>query len=308
MPPSLPTFSIITPSFNHVHFIEAAIDSVLSQNYPALEYLVMDAASTDGTVDLLRKYDSRLQWISQPDRGQTDAINRGFAQTSGEILGWLNSDDQYAPGALAAVGEFFSAHPNIGVVYGNADFIDARGNRIGRCAHIEPFNPHRLLHYSDYIVQPAAFFRRSVFDAAGGLDPSLHWAMDYDFWLKASRLTQFAFLPRVLAHYRWLDSSKTSVGGDDRLTEVERVARRHGASGLPAYFRLEAVRMHVKQAASHLRRREFSAAFRCSFAAAGSLVSSPRAVRSLFSIRTWRIIWMGQVIRRAAKSHPTKSE
>jgi len=298
--PHPPSISLITPSFNHAPFIESAIRSVLDQNYPALEYLVMDAASTDGTVEILRKYGAQLQWISQPDNGQTDAINRGIAQTTGEILGWLNSDDALAPGSLAALGEFFAANPNIGLVYGNADFIDAAGNRIGSCAHIEKFNPRRLLHYSDFIVQPAAFFRRGVFEAAGGLDSSLHWAMDYDFWLKAAKCTQIVHMPRVLAHYRWLPSSKTSVGGDQRLAEVERVARRHGAAGLPAFFRLEAVRMHLAEAAAHVRQRQLTSACRSAAAATWAVAASPRALRSLLSLRTWKIIWMGQILRRRA--------
>src|SRR4051794_30278791 len=120
-----PTVSIVTPSFNQAEYIEATIQSVLSQNYPAIEYQVMDGGSTDGTVDVLRRHEKRLRWVSQRDEGQTDAINKGFAQTSGEILGWLNSDDTYAPGSIAAAVKFLLDNPSVALVYGDADFIDA---------------------------------------------------------------------------------------------------------------------------------------------------------------------------------------
>src|SRR5437762_13389355 len=163
MPNALPTVSIVTPSFNQAQYIEATIRSVLEQDYPAIEYSVMDGASTDGTLNVLRRYEGRLRWVSQRDAGQADAINKGFAQTSGEILGWLNSDDTFARGAVAAAVKFLLDHPNIAMVYGDADFIDRSGRYIGKCAHVEPYDRHRLVHYSDFIVQPAVFFRRSAF-------------------------------------------------------------------------------------------------------------------------------------------------
>ncbi len=299
----LPTISIVTPSFNHAPHIQATISSVLRQDYPNLQYLVMDGGSTDGTVDILKKYDSRLRWISRPDRGQADAINQGFAQTTGEILGWLNSDDLYAPGALAAVGDFFAAHPEAIVVYGNADFVDVRGDLIRRCAFVEPFNRHRLLHYSDFLVQPATFFRRGAFEKVGGLDASLNWAMDYDLWLKLAALGSFHRLPNVLAHYRWLNTSKTGAGGWERLREVGRVASKHGKNGLPAYFRLEAVRLHLKEASESARGGRVGRAAVSTASAIGQILLSPRAMRSLISFRIWKIIWAGQVLR----SHDRKT-
>ena len=183
---SPPTISIVTPSFNHGRYIEATIQSVLNQDYPGLEYLVVDGGSKDSTIETLRHFEHRLKWISEKDGGQADAINKGFGRTSGQVLGWVNSDDTLAPHALQTVGDFFAKNPDIGIMYGDADFIDGEGEFIGHCQHIEPFDRRRLLHYSDFIVQPAAFFRREVFEAVGGLDASLNWAMDYDFWLKAS--------------------------------------------------------------------------------------------------------------------------
>src|SRR5579884_2697365 len=215
----LPRIAIVTPSFNSARYLGAAIRSVIEQDYPNVEYLVMDGHSTDETVDVLRSFGNRIRWVSQRDEGQSDAIRRGFSQISGDVLGWLNADDTYEPGALGAVAAFFAAHPDVALVYGNANFIDSNGNLIAPCAHVEPYRFNRLLHYSDFIVQPAAFFRRSAYDAVGGLDPSLHWAMDYDLWLKIAKKFPVVYLPKVLANYRWLSGTKTATGGFSRLDE-----------------------------------------------------------------------------------------
>jgi glycosyltransferase involved in cell wall biosynthesis len=299
---SIPTFAVVSPSYNTGAHVGAAVRSVLDQDWPHVDYLVMDGGSTDNTVEVLKSFGPRLKWVSQRDRGQADAINRGFAQTSGDVLGWVNSDDAYAPGALRAAAELLAANPDVAMVYGDADFIDAAGNRIGRCAHVEPvFSRRRLLHYSDFVVQPAAFFRRGAFDAVGGLDPSLNWAMDYDLWLKfAAANYKVAYLPRVLAHYRWLGDSKSAAGGWARLKEVEVVAKRHGARRTPAYFRLERVNLHLTEGRQALRHRDLGSTVRSFSRATGNLISSPRAMWSLLSPKTWRVIYTGQVLRRRA--------
>jgi glycosyltransferase involved in cell wall biosynthesis len=280
--------------------LAATIQSVLLQDYPAVEYLVMDAGSTDGAVDLLRSFGDRLKWVSEPDRGQADAINQGFARTTGEILAWLNADDTYTPGAIRTAAEYLAAHPDVAVVYGNADFIDAAGHRIGPCAHVEPFNRNRLIHYSDFIVQPAAFFRRSAFDAVGGVDPNLHWTMDYDLWLKLAENHVFHQIPDVLANYRWLGESKTAGGGWKRLDEIRDLLRRHGA-GMPAYVRLECVNALMQEAASSVKRGRVIPAVERMSRALLTLLASPRAMASLCSLHTWRIIYTGQVLRKRAQ-------
>ncbi len=298
-----PLVAVVTPSFNTGPFVGDAVRSVLAQDYPRLDYLVMDGASTDGTLQVLRDFKDRVRWISERDRGQADAINKGFARTQGDILGWLNSDDTYAPGAVRAAAEFFESHPDVALIYGDAEFIDAAGVRFGRCAHVEPFDLHRLRHYTDFIVQPAAFFRRSAFDAVGGLDASLNWAMDYDLWLKIAERFSAAYLPRVMANYRWLSDNKSAAGGWARLNEVEQVARRHGHT-MPAYFRLEQINLYLQEARQALRdRRPFESAQPLQ-RAAGTLLSSPRAMVSLLSPHTWRVIHTGKILRaRAAGSH-----
>ena len=129
-----PSFAIVTPSYNTGRYLGAAVRSVLEQDWPDVDYVVMDGGSTDDSIELLRGFGPRVRWVSEPDKGQTDAINRGLARTRGEILGWLNSDDTYLPGTLRAVGEFFAAHPEVALVYGDANFIDARGALIAPCA------------------------------------------------------------------------------------------------------------------------------------------------------------------------------
>ncbi len=300
--PELPIVTIVTPSFNQGPYIAATIESVLAQDYPRLRYLVMDGGSTDGTLEILQRYNGRIEWVSQPDEGQTDAIIKGFARGGGDILTWLNSDDTLAPGAVRTAVEYLLNHPEVAVVYGDADFIDPRGRRIGRCAHVERFNPHRLLHYSDYIVQPAAFFRRSVFEAVGGLDKDLHWSMDYDLWLKiAGAGYKMLYVPQVMAYYRWFGENKSAVGGMQRLEEVERVARRHGAGDLPAYFRLEAVLLHATAGVGALRQGRWSAGLGSFQQAIRAVTGSGRAMASLLDPNTWRIIWTGQVLRRRTR-------
>ena len=231
-----PLVSIITPSFNQGAFIEEAINSVLAQDYPYVEYLVVDGGSTDGTLDILRRYEPHVRWISEPDAGQADAINKGVRLTSGDILAWLNADDLYAPGALTrAVGEL-QAHPRAAFVYGQGEFIDRAGTTIGLCTQVEPFDLHRLIHHLDFVVQPATFFRRAPFMAVGGLDASLRYCLDYDLWIRLALRYPVRYLPELLARVRVYPETKTASGGLERLNEIERMIRRYGRCRLPVLF------------------------------------------------------------------------
>jgi glycosyltransferase involved in cell wall biosynthesis len=280
--------TLVTPCCNGMPYLRAAIDSVLGQDYPHIDYLVMDGGSTDGTVELLAAYGDRVRWVSEPDDGQADAIARGFERTAGTVLGWLNADDVLKPGAVRTAVAALQAHPRAGLVYGNADFIDATGHSLGPCTVVEPYSRHRLLHYGDYIIQPAAFFTRPAYAAVGGLDRSLHWAMDWDLWLRLARHYEVVAVEAELASYRWLGSNKTAEGGFERLKEVEAVARRHGCNGLPAYFRLERARLYAAQARRALRQRQFLAALGSLGQAAATIFSSWRATRSLCDPHVWR--------------------
>jgi len=304
----LPGIAVVTPSFDAVRYISSTIQSVLDQEYPRLDYLVMDGGSLDGTSRVLESFGSRIRFVSRKDQGQADAIRTGFEQTHGEILTWLNADDTFAPGALNKVAAFFAAHPDVALVYGNANYIDAAGRVIAPCVHIEPFNPRRLYHYSDFIVQPAAFFRRSAYEAVGGLDPTLHYGMDYDLWIKLARQFKVAYLPEHLANYRWLTDNKTALGGFRRIDELAMILQRHGFTE-PAYVRLERVNLLLQESRSSLRKRELGRSMRSCFSALGNLAASPRAMLSLLQPRTWKIIWTGQVLRaRAARAHAGLAE
>ncbi len=294
-----PRFAIVTPSYNTAKYLGVAIRSVLDQDYPNLDYLVMDGGSTDGSVDVLRSFGERIRWVSEKDAGQADAIRRGFEQTEGEILTWLNSDDSFCPGAFNAVADFFADNPDVDVVYGDANYVDQGGELISRCVHVEPFDRERLFRYSDFIVQPAAFFRRRAYEAVGGVNPQFHWALDYDLWLKMAPKVRFSYLPQVLANYRWLGNNKSATGGADRLDEIESLFRGMGKSP-PAYIQLERVNQHVRDGWAGIRKGHLVQALRHVLGAVTSLLSSPRAVGSLFSPHTWRIVWVGQVLRRRA--------
>jgi glycosyltransferase involved in cell wall biosynthesis len=218
-------FSVVTPSYNQGRFIERTIRSVLSQA-SELEYVVVDGGSTDCTLEVLRRYAGRLHWTSEPDNGQTDAINKGILRTTGDIIGWLNSDDVYFPGALATVARFFETNPVVDVVYGDGDWIDVEDKVIGRY-YTEPWSLERLKQRS-FLCQPAVFFRRRVVDRFGLLDTTLHYTMDYEYWLRlASGGAQFAYLPVTLAGARLHPKTKTSSGALELYAELHPMLRRY---------------------------------------------------------------------------------
>lgn len=202
-----PTVSIITPSFNQGNFIGQTIDSVLEQDYPSIEYIVVDGGSTDNTHDILKQYEDRIQWISEPDSGQANAINKGFGMASGEILFWLNSDDILLPGAVSRVMACFRENPAAGLVYGQCRYIDECGEVVGRFP-TEPFDFKRLAMFT-FIPQPSTFFRRTAYEASGGLDETLRYSLDFDLWVKITRSHTAVYLPEILSAYRLHGDSKT---------------------------------------------------------------------------------------------------
>jgi glycosyltransferase involved in cell wall biosynthesis len=223
----LPKISVITPSYNQAQYIEATINSILSQNYPELEYLVVDGGSTDGSQEILRRYEGHLSWVSEPDKGQADALNKGFKQATGEIVTWLNSDDLHLPGALHQIGEFFGQRPEIDLVYGDYYLIDHQGQVILRKQEI-PFDYNILLYGLDYISQPTTFFRRCIFDQVGYLDEKLHFGLDWEYWLRiASRGGRFAHIPYYLAATRWHTEAKTLVAPPQMYAEHQAIRERY---------------------------------------------------------------------------------
>ena len=226
----LPTISLVTPSLNQGRFIRATIESVLAQDYPALDYFVQDGGSTDGTPGVLAGYAGRVSYVSEPDGGQADAINRGLRRARGEVLGYLNSDDVLRSGALRAVAEIFAARPEILLVWGRAAYIDAEGRAVSPCL-VDPDALGRLGD-SCFIAQPAAFFRRKVWETVGEFNETLHHTMDYDYWFRIA--TRFGlscglFLDRELAGARQHGDAKSVAGWDRALDEIfDLVKRRAG--------------------------------------------------------------------------------
>jgi glycosyltransferase involved in cell wall biosynthesis len=222
--------SIVTPSYNHVNFIEQTITSVLEQRGVDFEYIIIDGGSTDGTVDIIRRYADRLAyWVSEPDRGQTDAINKGFARAKGDILAWINSDDTYEPGAFAAAAAYLGQHPDVGLVYGDANFINAEGRVTGRFPAAQT-DYRRLRQGYVHVPQQAAFFRAELWRRVGPLDPSFYFAMDYDLWVRLVRLAPLVYLPGLWANFRLHGDAKTITADDRCWPEMLKVHRRDGGS------------------------------------------------------------------------------
>lgn len=200
--------SIITPSYNQGKYIEETIKSVMNQDYPDIEHIVVDGGSTDETGDVLKKY-PHLKWISEPDEGQSDALNKGFKMASGDIVGWLNSDDTYVPDIIGGVAKEFEKDHELDMLYGDCNKIGEKGE-VTYTYHSPPFNLKRLIiGCNSYIPQPSAFFRRRIFDQIGYLDKNLHFVMDQDLFIKIGMDGKVKKINRVISNFRKHDSAKT---------------------------------------------------------------------------------------------------
>jgi len=225
--PSWPLVSIVTPSYNQGRFIRETIESVLTQDYPNIEYWVIDGGSTDETVSILCEYESdpRFHWLSERDEGQSDAINKGWSRCQGDILAWLNSDDTYIPGAIRSQISFLESHASVDIVYGKAITVDTSGQYLGMLA-TRPFSQYELLRLC-YIPQPTVFLRRQTIERTGPVDVSFHYTMDYDYWLRASLNCVFAYNPEMIAAFRLHQESKTVASAVRFNSESERAVRRY---------------------------------------------------------------------------------
>ena len=239
--------SVITPSFNQAQFIERTIQSVLGQNYPHLEYIVIDGGSTDDTLTILKKYQARLDWFSEADKGQVDAINKGFKKATGDIVCWLNADDEFLPNTLQTVANYFNQHPRARLLYGDAEAIDESGRSYGLRGNVKPTTFEELVMFGDFIVQPAAFWRSELINEVGFLDESLNYCLDYEYWLRVSQKFPLHYLPIPLARERFHPQAKTTQATFARIQEIEAVARRYGGPDIPHRFRSERMAIYFME-------------------------------------------------------------
>lgn len=242
--------TVVTPSFNQGRFIEETIKSVISQEGDfTLEYIIMDGGSTDETVEVIKKYERllekgeypvkcrgvRLIWRSEKDRGQAHAVNKGFMLATGEVLGWVNSDDTYMPGAVSKALEYFKKHEDVMMVYGEGNYIDKNGAVIKKFAS-EPFSFTGLAE-NCFIFQPAAFMRTGVFKKIGGLDESLHMCMDYEYWIRIGKEFKVVYIPgEYFANSRVYAETKTLSRTPEAFEEGIKVVKKYYGRVPDAWF------------------------------------------------------------------------
>lgn len=238
--PSWPKISIVTPSYNQAQFLERTILSVLNQNYPNLEYIIIDGGSTDGSVEIIKKYEKYLAyWVSERDKGQADAINKGFKISTGELIGWQNSDDIYLPGAFHVLISEYTKHPNYDVYFGNIYLIDANDNIIREMRFI-PFSVEHLIYYDWNLSSQAVLWKRKIFEELGYLE-NYHVGFDYEWFIRLGKMTKrFKFIRHFLGAYRIHPASKLSlVDAEQRAPIIANIYKKHN-------IRMERDSIHYK--------------------------------------------------------------
>ena len=233
-----PVVTIITPSYNQGSFIERTIQSILAQDYPSIEHIVVDGGSNDQTLDVLKRYEKHLRWISEKDSGQSEAINKGFRMAKGDILTWLNSDDTLLPGAVSKAVKYFNEHPDVMMIYGEGYMVDENDIVKQRFPFTEPrFDLTKLIYQGDYILQQSTFYRREIFKELGMLREDLHYGMDWDFFIRIGKRFRVEYVPEYFGNIREHAAAKTMIGGKKRFRELVTMLREHGVLKYPpAYF------------------------------------------------------------------------
>ncbi|AFY72027.1 glycosyl transferase family 2 (plasmid) [Thalassoporum mexicanum PCC 7367] len=234
-----PVITVVIPSYNQGKYIEETLLSVLGQNYPHLEVIVIDGGSTDHTVEILQAYDDQIAyWHSQPDQGQSDAINQGMRRSSGQVLCWLNSDDMYLPGTLLDIGlKFRDRTAEMLVIHGGGLTINQDLGSLASDAQISMPIDKQMLTYQNPILQPSTFWTRSLWDKVGELNVSLDYVMDWDWFVRAAQVGQFEYAPRFYSIYRYHDDHKTSSGGEQRRQEIATMVSKYASDYWSDLFR-----------------------------------------------------------------------
>ena len=217
-----PLVSIVTPSYNQANYLEQTLNSVLEQDYPRIEYLVVDGASNDGSVEIIRKYADKLDWwVSEKDSGQGDAINKGLTRTTGEIMAWLNSDDYYLPGAISSAVKVFKENPDVVLVYGDMPAVDENGHTFNVLKY-KQLSLEDLLCFQ-IIGQPAVFFRREAFQQVGGLDTTFHFLLDHHLWIRIAQQGKILHVPQTWAAARYHSEAKNRLKAAEFGREAFRI-------------------------------------------------------------------------------------
>ncbi|MGG1664101.1 glycosyltransferase family 2 protein [Brevibacillus sp. NRS-1366] len=236
---SLPLVSVITPSFNQGRFIKETIESVRNQDYPNVEHIIVDGGSTDATVSILQLYShmgDRFRFVSEKDRGQSHAINKGLTMARGEIIGWLNSDDTYQPGAIRKAVQALQTRPDCGMAHGKCYVINEH-SQVQTALHVTPADYNNLYH-GCVICQPAAFIRKNVFQEMDGVDETLHFCMDYDLWIRIAKNHTIAYVNDFLANARVYSTTKTATQWNTvGISEVLMTVEKHYGSVSPTWLR-----------------------------------------------------------------------
>jgi glycosyltransferase involved in cell wall biosynthesis len=291
--PSLknPLLSVVTPAYNQASFLRDTIESVLTQDYPHIEYRVIDDGSTDGTAATLAGYDGRILWETQANRGQTPTINKGWALAKGDVLTWLNSDDTFLPGAVAKAMRYLKEHPDVGIVFGRTLFTDERGTPL------EPTRDIGVFDYIEFVVgcenpipQPSAFLRREVVEDIGPLNDRHYYFMDWDYWLRAGARHRIAYIPEILSTYRLHAESKTVAHGLKYGADLEGMYREYFAGGdvpepVRQRERLAKANMYFTSGGYYLRSGDAASAAQMGFRALKqypTLLLSPKLLHKFF--------------------------
>ena len=235
----LPKISVIIPSFNQAQFIGETLKSVIAQNYPALELIVIDGGSEDGSADVIRQHEKHIAyWVSESDNGQTDALIKGFNRSTGEIQCWLNSDDQLLPGTLHQVAEYFEKHTDVDVVFGDTIWINVAGEEIRRQREI-PFNRFIWMFTYNYMPGMSTFWRRSIYEAIGGLDPQFNLVMDADLWIRMSYAGKIGHVRNFWSYMRFYDEQKNRRLRDDSNREDMVIRSRYWGTERPPFMKVK---------------------------------------------------------------------
>ncbi len=213
--------SIITPTLNQANFIEDTILSVKSQHYPDFEHIIVDGGSTDGTIEILKKY-PHVKWISEKDSGQSNAINKGFRMATGDILAWLNSDDYYEKDVFPIIAEYFEKNAGCSFLYGDITYVDENGKMLGRISG-DQMRYAELVKNPDLVRQPSCFWRKEVLQIVGFLNENLHLVMDYEYLLRIGKRYGFGYLNRNISYFRSYGGNKTSRLNKEQLRELQKV-------------------------------------------------------------------------------------